>query len=60
MNDLEYYLAKETADADKCDGDEGKGGQSGKAQVQSVNSAAVSHACCALVMFYIHVLGPIF
>ncbi|CAO3655029.1 unnamed protein product [Mucor fragilis] len=51
MNDLEYYLAKETADADKCDGDEGKGGQSGKAQVQSVNSAAVSHACCALANF---------
>ncbi|KAL9546078.1 hypothetical protein MBANPS3_006844 [Mucor bainieri] len=50
IKDLEYYLA--TADVDKFDGSGGKGGeQDGKTQAQSVNSAAVSHACCALANF---------
>ncbi|GAN11506.1 hypothetical protein MAM1_0641c11069 [Mucor ambiguus] len=50
MNDLGYYLV--AADVNKYDGNGGKEGeQDGKAQVQSINSAAVSHACCALANF---------
>lgn len=45
INDLGYYL--NTTDADTYDGEKGK---NATAQVQTVNSAAVSHACCALVM----------
>lgn len=51
MADLAYYLSKDTADVEKYDGDGGKGGHGGEGQVKSLNSAAVSHACCALVMF---------
>ncbi|KAL7316618.1 hypothetical protein PS15m_005696 [Mucor circinelloides] len=51
MADLAYYLSKDTADVEKYDGDGGKGGHDGEAQVKSLNSAAVSHACCALANF---------
>lgn len=46
--DLAYYLSKDDADVENYD--DKKKGQDNKIQVQSLNSAAVSHACCALVM----------
>lgn len=46
--DLAYYLSKDNADVENYD--DKKKDQDNKTQVQSLNSAAVSHACCALVM----------
>ena len=46
--DLAYYLSKDKADVENYD--DKKKDQENKSQMQSLNSAAVSHACCALVM----------
>ncbi|KAG2190144.1 hypothetical protein INT46_005189 [Mucor plumbeus] len=47
--DLAYYLSKDNADVENYD--DKKKDQDNKTQVQSLNSAAVSHACCALANF---------
>ncbi|KAI8641760.1 hypothetical protein BD408DRAFT_417615 [Parasitella parasitica] len=48
--DLAYYLSKNVADVEKFDDDKRKE-QEGKSQIQALNPAAVSHACCALANF---------
>ncbi|CEP16396.1 hypothetical protein [Parasitella parasitica] len=48
--DLAYYLSRDIADLENFDDDRRKE-QEGKSEIQPLNPAAVSHACCALANF---------